>query len=59
MDNAKYDEPDFGFGLSSEELAEMARLKRWEKIEEILLEVLDAVVYVYAGAVTAYLHLIA
>ena len=59
MDNAKYDEPDFGFGLSSEELAEMARLKRWEMIEEAFFDLLDIVLHIYAGALTVYLHFIA
>lgn len=59
MDDETWDEPDFGLGLSSEEAIEVARLERWEKIEEIFLEILDAVVYVYAGAVTAYLHSVA
>ena len=59
MNDGTFDEPDFGVGMDSEQAAEVASFERWERMEELFFDLLDIAVYVYAGAVTVYLHFVA
>lgn len=58
MNDGTFDDPDFGLGIDPEQAAEMARYERWELFEETFFELLDIAVYVYAGALTVYLHFV-
>lgn len=59
MDDGTFDVPELAFLRGMSHGDEVARLQRWELVQETFFDLLDTAVYAYAGAVTVYLHFVA